>query len=125
MRKLIPFLFLAIFMLSACLGTTPKSAKTAILTQKSIVDLATKVDAMCSAGILTQPQCDEVGQLYDQAKTAYGDVLAAELALIDAAVVGKSTTREEAALTTMLQTWTPLAAQIITLAAKYGIIEEE
>ena len=55
-----------------CAGTQQNQAtKGMLVTQTAIVDIATSADQLCTAGILTQPQCTEIGTAYDKAKVYY------------------------------------------------------
>ena len=71
MKNLSILVVLAMLFVS-CTGTqSEQAAKAMLTTQTSIVAVATSADSMCTAGILTQDQCDEIATLYAQAKVSY------------------------------------------------------
>ncbi len=114
--------------LSGCSATSVKTtANKLILTQETVIAAAQAADAMCSAGTLTQTQCDEAAKIYQQAKDAYDVALAAELAVIDAAIAGDDTSEAEAAkaYSAALASFTAVATKMVTFATKYGLLEEE
>lgn len=118
------FVFALLLLTIGCAQTAKKSVDAVVLSQETIVDIASVVDQQCTAGILTQTQCDKAAKLYSEAKDAYQTVYDAEMLVIDAAVAGLSIQGAEDQLTAAMSAWTPIAAKLITLAAEYGLIKE-
>jgi hypothetical protein len=111
---------LLVFFLTACTTTVRWSGEQLLLTQKTVVSIATAADALCTQGKLTQAQCDEASHLYTQARSAYALALAAERIAINAAIA-----QVEAQDTTeALSAWTAIASDMVVFAARVGIIKE-
>ncbi len=124
MRKLLFGLLVITLLLIGCSAAVQKSADGLMLTQQTVINIAGSIDHMCSAGTLTQDQCDSAAKLYSEAKEAYGVALEAELLVIDAAVVGTGLAEAEENYTVAVGAWTSIATKLITFAAKLGLLEE-
>lgn len=118
------FIFALLLLMVGCAPAAKKSVDAVVLSQETIVNIASVVDQQCTAGILTQSQCDQAAKLYAEARSAYQSVYDAEMLVIDAAVAGLSTQGAEDQLTAAMSAWTPIAAKLVTMAAQYGLIKE-
>lgn len=71
MKYLIPLLLA--FSLSGCAGETAMSttAKGLLSSRLTVIGLAETTDALCSKGVIKQPDCDTAKEAYGKAQVAY------------------------------------------------------
>jgi len=66
---------LLVMLLASCAGMQgtreEQAGKAMLMGQETIVQLATTADQLCTAGVLTQGQCDDIRTAYEFAKVYY------------------------------------------------------
>jgi hypothetical protein len=88
--------FLLVFLLISCSTNQLQfSAKSLKYTQESAVIAASTIDEMCTQGILTQEQCNEASNIYEQAKETYTLALETQLSFIEAKQLGNEEEAKE------------------------------
>jgi len=122
MKKVNRFLMIMlVILLAGCAGTQQQNAAKAMLvTQAAIVEVATAADQLCTAGTLTQAQCDEVKDAYEYARVHYD--------LAEAALSTAIRTDSDEAWTnyTILhESFQRIYGDFLKVALKYGITTEE
>ena len=116
MKNLIGIL-LIILALTACAGTqSENSAKALLITQATIVELAQTADQMCTAGVLSQVQCDKVKFAYNDAKVSYD---LAESSLSTALKLDSEDSWEN--YTVLHNNFTVIYTDLLNLAINFGI----
>jgi hypothetical protein len=90
MNKLV--IIISIFLITGCALISDKNVQTSSellrSTQESIVNSASIIDEMCTAGELTQSQCDKASELYTDSKDVYTKALETQLFIIEAKIAG-------------------------------------
>jgi len=115
---------LLVSVLSGCAITQQShasiAAKSLLSAQAVTVGLAEAADGMCTAGALSQSQCDQIGEIYGQARASYD--LATDL-LIVAIESGDS---EDSAAWANYQTvsarFSDITSSMQALATEFGIV---
>ena len=118
---LLVILWIVAIIFVGCASTqTQQATKTMLVMQTGIVDVATTADQLCSAGLLSQPQCDEVSIAYDKAKVHYD---LAESTLATAIKAGDNESSWEN-YRIIHENFQRIYGDLLAVAFKYGITPE-
>ena len=121
MRFFLLFIMIAVALSGCAANQQESAAKSLLLSKKTLVTAAQSADEMCTANILTQDQCDNIGQLYDQAKVAYD--LAVNSMIIGLANRDDKTAWEK--YTVFHNQFSVLYVKFFEAALKLGLVEVE
>ena len=113
-------LFATLFIVIGCAATQQENATKAMLvTQTAIVDIATSAAQLCSNGVLSQPQCDDISIAYTKAKVHYD---LAESAL--ATAIESDSDDAWANYNIIHDNFTRIYSDLLFVASSYGITSE-
>jgi hypothetical protein len=121
MKRVNRFLMvMLVILVTGCLASQQENATKAMLvTQIAIIDVAKAADQLCTAGTLTQGQCDEIRTAYEYAKVNYN--------LAETALSTAIRTDSEEAWTNynvLHENFQRIYADLLAVALKYGITVE-